>query len=388
MVSSATGPGGNGADPAVRKLFFYGTLRHIPLLELVLGRKLPEAQLVATRLPEHRVYAVQDQIFPMIVQSPGGMAEGLLFSGATAADVERLEFYEGGFDFDLRPVTLENGEEALVFFPEASHWQPGAPWDLEAWIAAYGAVNLMAAEEFMSYLGRFSFEELTRRYPMMCNRAWSRMLAREKPPVSLGSGKGRADVEILSHTRPYSSFFALDEIRLRFNRFNGIKSGEIMREVFVGTDAIIVLPYDPVRDRVLVVEQIRMGPFVRGADVLWMLEPVAGLIDLGESPETAVRRETLEETGLNLGDLHLVSRAYPSPGATTEYYHTYIAIADLPDDAGGVAGLASEEEDIRSHVLSFDRLMEVVDSGEAQTGPLVMCALWLARNRERLRGDA
>lgn len=388
MVFSATGPDGNGVNPAAQGLFFYGTLRHIPLLELVLGRKLPEAQLVKTRLPDHAVFGVRDQIFPMILQSPGSMADGLLFTGATAADVDRLVFYEGGFDFDLRPARLENGVEALVFFPDASHWEPDTPWDLEAWVDAYGAVNLMAAEEFMGYLGRFSFDELTRRYPMMCKRAWSRMLAREKAPVSLGSGKGREEVEILSHTRPYSAFFALDEVRLRFQRFDGATSGEIRREVFVGTDAVIVLPYDPKRDRVLVVEQVRMGPFVRGADVLWMLEPVAGLIDLGESPEEAVRRETLEETGVSLGDLHLVSRAYPSPGATTEYYHTYIAIADLPDEAGGVAGLASEEEDIRSHILSYERLMEVVESGEAQTGPLVMCALWLARNRERLRGDA
>ncbi|SLN20954.1 ADP-ribose pyrophosphatase [Pseudoruegeria aquimaris] len=388
MVSSVTGPGETGGSASTGSLFFYGTLRFIPLLELVLGRKLPEGQLVETRLPDHRAYAVSGEIFPMIVQSPGGAAEGLLCRGVDAADIERLRFYEGGFDFDLRPCRLENGEEALVFFPDSAQWVPGAPWDLEAWAQAHGEVTLLAAREVMGYYGRFTPQEVARRFPMIRNRAWSRILARGKAPVKIGSGKGLDDVEILSSERVYSSFFALDEIALRFRKFSGAQSRPITREVFVGTDAIIVLPYDPKRDRVLVVEQIRMGPFVRGAEVLWMLEPVAGLIDLGESPEAAARRETLEETGIALGQLHLVSRAYPSPGATTEFYHTYVGLADLPDDAGGVAGLASEEEDIRSHILGFDALMEVVESGEAQTGPLVMAALWLARNRDALRAGA
>ncbi len=79
---------------------------------------------------------------------------------------------------------------------------------------------------------------------------------------------------------------------------------------------------------------------------------------------------------------------YPSPGALTEYLYCYIGLADLPDDAAGLGGLASEAEDIRSMVISFEALMEAVRSGEVQNGPLLILAYYLERERAQLRADA
>ena len=62
--------------------------------------------------------------------------------------------------------------------------------------------------------------------------------------------------------------------------------------------------------------------------------------------------------------------------------------ADLPDDITGVAGLASEAEDIKSYLFDFDRLMEMVDRYQAGNAPLVLAALWLARKRDALRRTA
>ena len=47
-------------------LFFYGSLRHVPLLESVLGRPADELDILSAHLPDHGVFEVQDEPFPMI----------------------------------------------------------------------------------------------------------------------------------------------------------------------------------------------------------------------------------------------------------------------------------------------------------------------------------
>ena len=75
----------------------------------------------------------------------------------------------------------------------------------------------------------------------------------------------------------------------------------------------------------------------------------------------------------------------------TELWHLtpdssrYVAIADLSLQDGATAGLDDEHEDIMSHVVAFDTLLEMIETGAANTGPLVLSALWLARHRDTLR---
>ena len=93
----------------------------------------------------------------------------------------------------------------------------------------------------------------------------------------------------------------------------------------------------------------------------------------------------MEEAGLALGELLPVAGYYPTPGAKAEFLYSYLALCDLPDGVAGVFGMAGEAEDIRGHLVSFDRLMDLVASGEASNAPLVLTALWLQRERGRLR---
>ena len=64
------------------------------------------------------------------------------------------------------------------------------------------------------------------------------------------------------------------------------------------------------------------------------------------------------------------------------------ALADLPDSAAGLGGLASEAEDIRAHVIGFDAVLAMADSGEIDNAPLLMLVLWLERRRDALRRAA
>ena len=151
-------------------------------------------------------------------------------------------------------------------------------------------------------------------------------------------------------------------------------------------DAVTVLPYDRRRDRVMLIEQFRIGAHARGDAQPWVLEPIAGRVDPGETPEDCARREAQEEAGLELGRLIPLGGYYPSPGAKSEFLHGFIGLADLPDGAAGLGGAPGEGEDIRAHLIGFDESMALVRSGEVNVGTTLISLLQLASLRDELRG--
>ena len=236
----------------------------------------------------------------------------------------------------------------------------------------------------MQAFGRLDPGVLRRRLGSLRVDAASRV--RAAVPVPRGLRQAEARVEAGPPDPVHAGFFAVNVHHLRHQRFDGGTSPWLTREVFVVGDAVTVLPYDPVRDRVLLIEQFRMGPFGRGDPFPWQMEAIAGRIDPGETPEDAARREAVEEAGLVLGRLEKVAEYYPTPGAVAEYLYSYVALCDLPDGVAGVFGAEEEAEDIRGQLLSFDQLVDATARGEIGNAPLLLTVLWLQRERERLRG--
>lgn len=222
--------------------------------------------------------------------------------------------------------------------------------------------------------------------PLLSLRAQAEVRAAGRVRARIGDGPGRVDVA--QDRVLWAGFFETVQSDLTHGRFDGTDSAQVTRAGFETGDAVTVLPYDPIRDRVMVVQQFRYGPCLRGDPHPWTIEPIAGRIDLGESTDDCARREAIEEAGLTLGDLHLVSGFYPTGGAVSEYITSYVGIADLPDEAAGLGGAADEDEDIRAHLIDWDVFIDILDSGEGETGPLIMSGYWLARHRERLRREA
>ncbi|MDJ0627265.1 MAG: NUDIX domain-containing protein [Rhodobacter sp.] len=371
-------------------VFLYGTLRHLPLLRIVIGDEADGA--VQAEVPDHAVLGAEGQDFPLIAARPGAVAQGLLLSQLSQTALERMDFYEAGFAYDRRPVQAVAGGvpcAATVFFPDAGAWHAGPPWSLEDWVETWGPVAERAASQIMARFGATTAAQIARFRPQIWSRAASWVRARSAGrPVRVRRGYDDANVETCSTERPYDKYFMLEERNVRFRRFDGGLGGPVARAAFVSGDAVTVLPYDPVRDRVMLIEQFRFGPYVRGDRCPWSLEPIAGRIDAGETPEACARREAGEEAGLALDRLEPVARYYPSPGAVTEYLFSYVGIADLTDGVAGLGGVEDESEDIRSILMSFDALMQLLTTGEAENGPLILSALWLAANRDRLRAGA
>lgn len=366
-------------------LFVYGTLCHAPLLRQVLGR---EATCRPATLADHAVFAVAGGGYPTLAAMTGSVATGLLLEGLSEADIARLDFYEDGFGYSRQSVHVEaEGKPVLahVYFPPTKGDVAQTPWNLSAWVARHGAAALIAADDFMALMGRVPAATVAARYGSMLVRAASAVRA-QRPPVSALRRQARTDdLLIEARTLAYAKFFAVEEWDVAWRQFDGTMNAAVGRAVFVSCDAVTVLPYDPVRDRVLLIEQFRAGPMARGDTGAWQLEAIAGRIDAGETPEEAGRREALEEAGLQLGTLLPVAEYYPSPGILTEFLYSYVGLADLPDGVAGVFGEADEAEDIRGHLISFDQMMELVASGEIANSPLILTALWLQRERARIR---
>ena len=188
-----------------------------------------------------------------------------------------------------------------------------------------------------------------------------------------------------SKRKVYEGFFSVEEHDLSYQKFNKEQSAVVTRSALISSDAVIVLPYDPVNDRILLIEQFRTGPYVKGDDEPWVLEPIAGLIDEGETPESAGIREAQEEAHLKIQKLELVARSYPSPGISTEFFHQYIGIVELPESSNLIAGLSSENEDIRSHIFEYAQFSSMMQSGMIKVGPAILIGLWLAKNRKILK---
>jgi nudix-type nucleoside diphosphatase (YffH/AdpP family) len=365
--------------------FFYGTLRDPELLAIVLGRS-PGA-LTEARLPGYRAVWAEGEAFPLIVEDPSSTAPGVLCE-VSDEERRRLNFYEGGFDYAPTPTqVVRDGAnvDALVFFPAPGLWTPGSAFSLTDWQARWGAMSRHAAREAMSAYPQTPAATIAARFPQIRARAQARVNAENVPATNPEGTPPLAGLQIADRRAPYDGFFRVEELDLRFPRFAAGLSPLVTRAVFVMADAVTVLPYDPIRDRVLLIQQFRVGPFARGDRAPWMLEPIAGRIDAGETPEATARREAAEEAGLTLGTLHKIPESYPSPGAVSEYLYSFVAEADLPDGIAGISGLASEAEDIRGSLHAFDAVLEMADSGQLRATPLLMSVYWLARHRDRLR---
>lgn len=193
----------------------------------------------------------------------------------------------------------------------------------------------------------------------------------------------RSDVEIIEQEAVFQGYFRVDRYTLRHKRFDGGWTPPVGREVFERGHSVVVLPYDPATDEIVVIEQFRAGAYAAGIGP-WLLECVAGIIGEGETPEEVARREAIEETGLTLGVVEPIGKVIYSPGACSEVCRLFIGQVDS-SLAAGVHGLAEEHEDIKTHVVPAATAIGWLDAGQIDNAALMIAVGWLARHRDAIR---
>ena len=147
------------------------------------------------------------------------------------------------------------------------------------------------------------------------------------------------------------------------------------RETYDRGNGATILLYDVQRRTVLLTSQFRYPAYINGHPGGMLIETAAGLLD-DDDPETAIRREAVEETGHRVGGVTHVFDAFMSPGSVTERLHFYAAPYDAGtrEHAGG--GLADEGEHITLVELDIDEALDLVAAGGIIDAKTIMLLQW------------
>jgi ADP-ribose pyrophosphatase len=197
-------------------------------------------------------------------------------------------------------------------------------------------------------------------------------------------------LEVRADEVVWNGRFPLQRVRFTYERFDGARSAELTWELWRRGHGVAILPYDPVADTIALIEQFRLPALAAGLNPV-MTECPAGLLEPGEDPEAAGRRELTEETGLVAGRVERIGQYMLMQGGCDETMHFYAAQARLPTAAAstplGTHGLAHEGEDIRVRLLAAADAFALLDANHVENASAAICLWWLRHHRPRLRQE-
>ena len=127
-----------------------------------------------------------------------------------------------------------------------------------------------------------------------------------------------------------------------------------------------LLPYDPVADAVVLIEQFRFPALVAGIDPT-LVELPAGLCEDNEDPAETIRREMREEMALAADRVERIGGFFLTAGGADEFCHLYVGrVVAPPADGEGIVGFGgeiSENEDIRVRVWDAEDAIQAAFAG-------------------------
>jgi len=185
------------------------------------------------------------------------------------------------------------------------------------------------------------------------------------------------------HEVLFKKYFQLEEYTISHDLYAGGESPVFTREIFERGSVVALLPYDPVRRTVVLIEQFRAGA-IDDEHSPWLWESVAGVVEKDESDEDVAIRESLEEADCKIEQLYSICQYYVSPGGTSERCTLFCGIVDS-EGVGGIHGLPSENEDIRVEVVDVEEAYRWLDEGIIKSSATIIALQWLRLNEFKFR---
>ncbi|NOQ65218.1 MAG: NUDIX domain-containing protein [Methyloprofundus sp.] len=195
----------------------------------------------------------------------------------------------------------------------------------------------------------------------------------------------KKEFKVIKKEPMYQGFFSLNRYQLQHTLFAGGWSEVLTRELFQRGNCVAVLLYDPDADKLVIIEQFRMGPMTQPEvkEKAWLLEIVAGAIETGETAEAVAFRESEEEAGCVVQEMHLINEFYTSPGGASERISLFYGRINAAE-IGGIHGLDSEDEDILVSTVSFAEAYAMIEDGRIESAIPIIAIQWLALNKHKL----
>ncbi|GDX04929.1 GDP-mannose pyrophosphatase NudK [Buttiauxella sp. A111] len=175
-------------------------------------------------------------------------------------------------------------------------------------------------------------------------------------------------IEVIKDKILSDNYFILRNITYDLYR-NEAEAIRHKREVYDRGNGATILLYNREKQTVVLTRQFRVATWVNGNADGMLIEACAGLLDADE-PEICARKEAIEETGYEVGDVEKLFELYMSPGGVTELIHFYMA--EYSDAQRDNAGGGIDDEDIDVLELPFRQVMEMVAKGEIRDGKTVI----------------
>jgi ADP-ribose pyrophosphatase len=180
--------------------------------------------------------------------------------------------------------------------------------------------------------------------------------------------------KIINKKNLYSGFFSLNKYEFTHKKHNGEWTSNVYREIFSGAHVSTLLPYDPIKKEIILIQQFRAGVLSR-YDEDYLLEIVAGIIDVGEKPEETAKRECFEETGCEVKKIHPIQSYFPAPGSSESYYHLYLGEIQT-FDGERIRGLEKENEDILVKSFKIDEVRQMLKEKKIINGLTLVALQW------------
>ena len=188
----------------------------------------------------------------------------------------------------------------------------------------------------------------------------------------------KSKFEIINKKNIHNGFFKMNEYILKYKKYDGSWSKEVKREIFGGAMVSAVLPYDPVKREIVLIQQFRPGTIAKEFNN-YLYEIVAGIIDSGEKAEDTAKRECLEETGCKIKKITPIQGYFPAPGSSESFYHLFLGEIDT-FEGERVMGLESENEDILVRSYKLSDAKEMMERGEILNGLTLIALQWFFLN--------